>query len=463
MSLSRRAVLTGAATAAAAAIPRAAHASPGRTVLRLQKRQIEVAGKPATRYRVVQDSGAFGLTLDGDIFDVRLINDLDVPSGIHWHGLTEPWTQDGVPYLSGPPILPGAARDFHFPATPPGTRWMHSHFGLQEQNLLAAPLIIRDTDARRDDAQEVVLFLEDFVWASPESVFEGLRKPPAAGMADMKMDSGASAPDLNDVEYDAYLANERTLDDPEVIQVERNGKIRLRIINAGASSNFTIDLGNIEGTLIAVDGNPVTPLAGQRFPLAIAQRADIVLSMPPDGSAVPILALGEGRQMRAGIILQPPGAAVAKLATSTGEMGPQVGLDQEMKLAAASPLTARPVDRSIPVDLTGNMMGYVWGMPINGQGGLPATVARGERVEIVFRNTTMMSHPMHLHGHVFQVTGIDGKTIAGAIRDSILVAPRATVKVVFDADNPGLWAFHCHNLYHMAAGMFSTLVYRGFA
>jgi FtsP/CotA-like multicopper oxidase with cupredoxin domain len=102
------------------------------------------------------------------------------------------------------------------------------------------------------------------------------------------------------------------------------------------------------------------------------------------------------------------------------------------------------------------------GMRIHGMTGLPGTVKRGERVEIVFKNTTMMSHPMHLHGHVFQVVKINERDIPGAIRDTILVPPKATVKVVFDADNPGLWAFHCHNLYHMAAGMFSTLVYRQF-
>ncbi len=109
------------------------------------------------------------------------------------------------------------------------------------------------------------------------------------------------------------------------------------------------------------------------------------------------------------------------------------------------------------------MMGYVWGMPINGQGGAPATVARGERVELAMRNETMMAHPMHLHGHSFQVTEIDGQRFSGALRDSVLVMPNSTVKVVFDADNPGLWAFHCHNLYHMAAGMFGTLVYDGFS
>jgi FtsP/CotA-like multicopper oxidase with cupredoxin domain len=286
---------------------------------------------------------------------------------------------------------------------------------------------------------------------------------PGGAMAPMGSMSPMAGPDLNDVDYDAYLANERTLDDPEVIRVERNGEVRLRIINAGASSNFTIDLGSVQGALVAVDGNPIVPLPGRRFPVAIAQRADIVLRMPTDGSAVPILALGEGRRLRAGVILQPPGAAVAKLSTSGSETGPQVRLAQELELRASAPLAAKPADRSIPVDLTGTMMGYVWAMPIHGMAGLPGTVERGERVEIAFRNTTMMSHPMHLHGHVFQVVEIDGKQIAGAIRDTMLVPPKAAVKVAFDADNPGLWAFHCHNLYHMAAGMFSMLVYRGFA
>jgi FtsP/CotA-like multicopper oxidase with cupredoxin domain len=279
----------------------------------------------------------------------------------------------------------------------------------------------------------------------------------------MSPTSTMTVPDLNDVDYDAYLANERTLDDPEVVRVERSGEVRLRIINAGASSNFTIDLGNVEGSLVAVDGNPIVPLAGKRFPIAIAQRADILLRMPPDGSAVPILALGEGRRMQTGVILQPPGAAVAKISASTGAAGPQVSLAQELELRASAPLPAKPADRSIPVELAGTMMGYIWSMPINGMGGLPATVDRGQRVELVFRNTTMMSHPMHLHGHVFQIMEINGKAIAGAVRDTILVPPKVTVKVAFDADNPGLWAFHCHNLYHMAAGMFSTLVYRGFA
>ncbi len=461
MKLSRRAFLTGSTGLVLAGMVPSVNAAAGQKTLRIATRQIEVAGKAATRYGVSEGSGAFGLTLDeGDMFDVRLENGLTVPTGIHWHGMTCPWRQDGVPHISQPPIPAGGRHDYKFPATPFGTRFMHSHFGLQEQDLLAAPLIIREASLKGRDIQDVVVLLGDLSWQVPEEIFATLRKPPDGGAA---MHMGHGGPDLNDVDYDAYLANDRTLDDPAIFDVERRGRVRLRIINGGASSNFTIDLGPLQGSLVAVDGNPIVPLAGNLFPIGISQRADIEIDLPGDGKAVPVLALGEGRPLRAGIILKPPGAAVSKLATTADATGPVVGLDQELMLKALAPLPKKAVDRSIPVALDGTMMGYRWGMPIDGMGGQPATVNHGERVEIAFRNQTPMSHPMHLHGHIFQVSEINGRAIEGALRDSIMVPPEAMVKVVFDADNPGLWAFHCHNLYHMAAGMFSTLVYRGFS
>lgn len=457
MHPTRRSLLLGAAAVAAAP---AVHAAGGHKVLRLQTRQVEVGGRPATRYGAVQPSGEVGLTLDeGDTFDVLLENTLKVPSGLHWHGLNPPWRQDGVPYISAPPVAPGQSASYRFPALPTGTRWMHSHFGLQEQNLLAAPLIVRETDAIKSGRQEIVVLFEDFSWMQPETLFERLRQP-MPGSTAMKMDP--AKPDLNDVRYDAYLANDRTLADPQVVAVERAGDVRLRLINGSASTNFTVDLGALEGMLICVDGNPVEPVKASLFPLAVAQRADILVQMPDDGRAVQVLARGEGRTLQAGIVLRPPGASVAKIPVEARVSGPQVGLGQEVLLRASRALPAKRIDRSIPIALAGSMMGYRWSMAPHDMTGAPATVGRGERVELVMRNETMMAHPMHLHGHSFQVTEINGRKLAGAMRDCILVPPRATVKVVFDADNPGIWAFHCHNLYHLAAGMFTTLVYRDF-
>jgi FtsP/CotA-like multicopper oxidase with cupredoxin domain len=469
----RRNVIVGGLSAALAKGTAAGAQQPQgseRRLLRLTSRSIEVNGKVARRYGVEQSSGALGLVLnEGETFDVRLENGLDVASGLHWHGLNPPWRQDGVPYISGPPIAPGQFADYRFPALPAGTRWMHSHFGLQEQNLLAGPLIVREQSALRSGLQEVVILLEDFSWMSPRTIFESLRRPrPMAAMANPTggmtggANMGGSAPDLNDVTYEAFLANDRTLADPQVVDVEKGAEVRLRIINGSASSNFMIDLGAVEGTVLTVDGNPVAPLVVRRFPLAIAQRVDIVVRPPADGTALPILARCEGRTAQTGIVLRPRGAAIARIAETASMAAPALTLMEELKLSAQQPLVRRPVDRSVPVELTGDMTAYVWGIAVHGLEGAPVTVEKGERVELVMRNTTMMSHPMHLHGHSFQVTEIDGRPLAGAIRDVILVPPRATVKVAFDADNPGLWAYHCHNLYHLAAGMFATMVYRGF-
>jgi FtsP/CotA-like multicopper oxidase with cupredoxin domain len=116
----------------------------------------------------------------------------------------------------------------------------------------------------------------------------------------------AKAMDLNDIEYDAYLANDRTLDDPEVVKVERGGRIRVRVINGATATAYTIDFDSIEGTLVAVDGRPVKPVKGRRFPVSMGQRIDVQLLLPRDARALPVLALREGSNERTGIILGYP-------------------------------------------------------------------------------------------------------------------------------------------------------------
>src|SRR5947209_12793882 len=184
--LSRRAFLGSAAAASAAttsarAQPNADAALP--TVLRIERRSIEVNGKPASVLGVRQPDGTFGIRTEvGKRFRVRLENKIEEQSLIHWHGLTPPWQQDGVPGVSGPPIPPGGSADYDFPLRFGGTFWMHSHQGLQEQLLMAAPLIIRD-ERDRPDQQEVVVMLADFSFTPPEQIFEALKKKPA--MANM--------------------------------------------------------------------------------------------------------------------------------------------------------------------------------------------------------------------------------------------------------------------------------------
>lgn len=489
--LSRRSALLSAFAACVGLRPRAwaqpAPAATGNeaapvTILRVQRRILEVNGRPASVLDIRQADGARGLITEaGKQFRVRVVNDLDAPTLIHWHGLTPPWRQDGVPGVSGPPISPGASADYDFPLRFGGTFWMHSHEGLQEQLLLAAPLIIHD--ARNSPAQqEVVVTLADFSFTPPEEIYERLRKrtpklretPTAPGLgaspatisetsmtARPTKESVAPAPNLNDVNYDAFLANDRTLSDPETIRVEPGETMLLRVINASAMSAYHIDLGALLGTLVAVDGFSVHPIAGRRFPIAVAQRLDIRIAIPKTPASHPVLAILEGERRQTGVILVAGHAPVTRLPELAPIASPALGLDLERRLRATEPLVMRKPDRIHHVNLTGDMSGYVWS--INGvawnKDVPPLTVAKGERVELELENKTLMPHPMHLHGHQFQVVEIDGKRFSGAVRDTVLAPPGRRVVIAFDANNPGWWAFHCHLLYHQAAGMFTTLRY----
>jgi FtsP/CotA-like multicopper oxidase with cupredoxin domain len=463
-------LMAGSALIAGACLPPAILAAMPIRRLEVGRRTIDVAGRSASVFGVTADNGRSGLILEaGEPFHVELVNTLDEPTTVHWHGQVPAPELDGIAetgYVT--PLSPGEARIFDFAARP-GTHWMHSHHELQEQSLLTAPLIVRSSEDAALDLQEVVMLLNDFSFRSPDEILAGLTggggmdhgAMPAMDHGGMDMDSMTSMDgmDLNDVEYDAYLANDRTLDDPEVVRTERGGCVRLRIINGAASTAFWIDLGEHIASAIAVDGNPVTPVAGTRFPLAQAQRLDLILDVPA-GMAVPVFARREGDTKRTGIILAAPGATVTKFDSSTAEMEAPLDLSFERMLIATTPLSAKAVDARHSVMLTGSMSPYVWTM--DGRTWTqrePVEVVAGQRIELTLMNHTMMAHPMHLHGHHFQVVGINGQRLDGALRDTVLVPAMGTAVVAFDADNPGRWLHHCHNLYHMATGMMSEIIY----
>lgn len=506
--LSRRGLMKGGlALAVAPLLPvpaRAAEAPPRRLIA--GRATIEVKGKAAQVFRLADAAGRSGITLSpGEGFRVELDNQSGVPTIVHWHGQLPPWKQDGFPWPQTPPIAAGAAASYDF-APIPGTFWMHSHEGLQEQSLMAAPLIVRDAEELRQDRQEIVLLLQDFSFRPADELLAGLTgmtpeqvhamvrmsenvPPPKGrpqsdaassgsgmmgGMTNMMhgmmksggmngMSMGGMPMDLNDIGYDAFLANDRTLADPEVVQVARGGRVRLRVINGASSSQFWLDLGSLTGHVVAADGHPVHPVGGRRFPLAIAQRLDILIDLPESG-AFPILARLEGSKRQTGIVLANPGARIPRIAETGAAETPALDNSLEMRLSARRPLSARrKPDLIHRIVLSGGMNPYRW--TLNGEAWPaiePLMLRQGERVEIDLVNHSMMPHPMHLHGHAFQVVAVNGRRIAGAVRDTVLVPPMmGSVRIAFDADNPGRWAFHCHNLYHMMAGMMTEFRYRG--
>jgi FtsP/CotA-like multicopper oxidase with cupredoxin domain len=462
--------------------PRATAAPESRTAAKLRltagTRTLAVDGKPARVFGLVGPNGKPGITLSpGERFDVDLVNQADTSTIVHWHGQLPPWKQDGFPWAQTPPIPAGDTHSYDYaPIT--GTYWMHSHQDMQEQSLMSAPLIVRSAEDVRVDRQEVVLMLHDFSFRTPDELLAGLTKSngsqsamPKSAMGDnMNMGSGSMAVlnmgpdmamDLNDIDYDAFLANDRTLADPEVIRTEPGGRVRLRLINAAASTQFWVDLGALSGTVVAVDGHPVRPVRGTRLPLAIAQRLDVLIDLPGNG-VYPIFAQVEGKRARTGIVLAASGASVSRLATEAEENAPPVDLSLERRLEAVTPLAPRAPDVTHRVILAGAMAPYAWSL--NGEywpNVNPLMVGMGQRGAIEMLNHTMMPHPMHLHGHAFQVVAVNGAQIAGAVRDTVLVPPMGSVTIAFDADNPGRWAFHCHNLYHMMTGMLTEVRYPG--
>ena len=475
-----------AAMAATTALPRLGFAQTAPLTLAATTRVLEIDGRAATVYGLMNGAGGQGLILDpGQQFRVDLTNGLDVETIIHWHGQLPPNVQDGVPDLPMPLLKTAEMRSFDY--TPnPGTHWMHSHVPVQEMNLLAAPLIVRTARDVAADRQEVVMFLHDFSFRPAEEVLAeitggmgghdmsamGKAAPEGtatggnarAGMDHSGMDMsgmdmsgmamGGMAMDLNDFNFDAYLANDRTLTDPEVIAVEKGGRVRLRIVNGAAATAFWIDTG-VPARLVAVDGHDIVPMPGTRFGMAMAQRLDIEIDLPGTG-AFPILALREGARERTGLILATTGAEVRKIAGMSDAEAPAFDTDmaQEMGLQAATPLIARPVDRSHMIMLAGSMQPYRW--TIDGQTWgthKPIDAVSGERLELMFHNMSMMGHPMHLHGHAFQVVNINGRAINGAMRDTVYVPPMAMVTVALDAGEAARWMLHCHHMPHLSTGM----------
>ena len=482
IALSRRGFLAAsAATAASLILPARARAQSARMSLTATTRTLDVRGKAATVWGLLDGNGRSGLVLDpGQAFAVDLANTLAEATIIHWHGQIPPNVQDGVPDMPMATLQPGESHAYDFAARP-GTHWMHAHIPEHEMLLLAAPLVVRRPEDVAADRQDVTMFLHDFSFKSPAEVLAEITggasmagmdhgqmaqggmdhsgmNMGAVGQGDMMSMPGMDgmAMDLNDYNFDAYLANDRTLDYPEVVQVDKGSKVLVRVINAAAATVFWIDTGALTGRLVAVDGEPVQPLPGSRFGIAMGQRLDIELDVPAEGGAFPVLALREGARERTGLVLATPGATVTKVADMSDADHPAFSADltQEAVLRAVTPLPERAASSQPMLMLGGSMMPYVW--TINGQTWgkhSPVTAKTGERVEIMFHNMSMMAHPMHLHGHAFQVVGVGQTRIAGAVRDTVHVPPMGMVTVAVDAGEAARWMLHCHHMPHLSTGM----------
>ena len=324
------ATTTATASAAILAPTRWIGSAAAAPLLTVASRTIEVNGKAAKVFQVKGTGVGHGIVAEeGTRFSGALLNATDIPLQLHWHGqIKAPYDQDRA-RPNGGALAPGQT-DSHDFALTPGTHWMHAHT-LEEQQLLAAPMVALEKN--RGDVQDVVVMLHDFAFRSPKEILaelggvdahaghgsNGAGGSVATGQQPARGSGSGSgsghmmgAAHANDVRYDAYLANDRTLDDPEVVKVDKGTRVRLRIINGSTATAYFVSTPGLRSQCVAVDGSSCQPVQSESYPLAQGQRIDLLVTIPPAGGAFPVLAQVEAERFLTGIVLATPGAEIAK-------------------------------------------------------------------------------------------------------------------------------------------------------
>ncbi|MHB9754111.1 multicopper oxidase family protein [Streptomyces sp. BYX5S] len=428
----------------------------------------------------------------GDTLALTLANHLPEPTSLHWHGIALRNDMDGVPGLTQKSIAPGADFTYRFKVAHPGTYWFHPHSGTQQDRGLYAPLIVEDPKEPLSYDKEWVVVLDDWVdgvdGSTPDAVLEELRAGMGhggghsghdmPGMHGMSMSApreetspapskggpprmmmGASSDllggDAGDVKYPYYLVNGRTPDAPSAFQARPGDRVRIRFVNAGGDTAFRVALGGHEMTVTHTDGFPVRHARTDALLLGMGERYDVLVTVG-DG-VFPLTALAEGKKASGMAVLRTGPGAAPKATVRPSELDGRLLTADRLRADDSVALSSREPDRTVRLRLTGGMARYDWAFdkkPYDPDQRHP--VRAGERVRLVFANSTSMWHPVHLHGHTFSLANVAG----GPRKDTAVVLPNGTLTVDFDADNPGLWMVHCHNVYHSEAGMMTVLGYR---
>ena len=451
MTIDRRSFLRGASAAAlaaaspaigAAASPRLLRAMPGAA----QLAPPEYDPTPIWGYEG-RVPGPLLRVRQGEMLSRRFVNLLDQPSTIHWHGIRIANAMDGVPGLTQEAVAPESSFDYEFAVPDAGTYWYHSHERSWEQVArgLYGALIVEEDAPPQVDRDELLL-LDDWRLVNDASIQESF---------------GA----MHDWAHAGRIGNWVTVNGEGYhrLPVQRNERLRLRIVNAATARIFEVGLAGMSGWIIAIDGQPLdVPMPAGTLRLAPAQRLDLIADVLPDAEEGTLLSVERDRV-----------EIVAEFPVS--------GSRRRTPLAPPHPLPPNPLPdplvttpgRTHVLRMEGGAMGslreawlngksidirtliaegFAWAM--NGIAEVPEepllSASVGETVRIRLVNDTSWPHGMHLHGHHFR--RVDGAE-PGPFRDTLLLDPRESAEIAFVADNPGSWLLHCHMLEHSVSGM----------
>jgi FtsP/CotA-like multicopper oxidase with cupredoxin domain len=408
----------------------------------------------------------------GDVLRVDVHNQLPAATSVHWHGLALRNDMDGVPGVTQDPIAAGGSFRYEFTVPDPGTYFYHPHSGVQLDRGLYGVLVVDDPAEPGRYDQEWVIVLDDWIdgtGRTPDQVLADLQQTGGDGsMGGMEgMDHGSMMGGMpgmegmqsallggaGDIAYPHYLINGRAATDPVTLAGKPGQRVRVRIVNAGSDTAFRVAVGGHRLSVTHSDGFAVEPVSTDAILIGMGERFDVTLTLG-DG-VFPLVASAEGKK----------GGGLAVIRTAAGrpptanapvpELLGQTILGTDLSPSESARLANRSTDRQHDLALGGTMAPYRW--TLNGRtfpDTEPLPVVQGERVRLRFVNQTMMFHPMHVHGHTFALAR------GGTRKDTVIVRPMQALEVDLDADNPGQWATHCHNIYHAEAGMMTTLSYQ---
>jgi FtsP/CotA-like multicopper oxidase with cupredoxin domain len=503
----------------------------------LDIRQAAVDFTGRARTAVTVNGGVPGPVLrwrEGESITLRVRNQLDTVSSIHWHGLVVPFDQDGVPGLSFDGIPARSEFTYRFPVRQSGTYWYHAHSRFQEQSGLYGAIVIAPKDGERHVVdREHVILISDWTDEDPERVYarlrsrsdiynyaqptvaDFLRDARAKGFSDamamrrmwnrMRMNP-ADLADVSGATY-TYLVNGSTPAGNWTGLFRPGERVRLRLINGSSNSIFDLRIPGLRLSVVAADGQDVEPVMVDELRLSAAETYDVIVepredraytlfaqSIDRSGFARATLAPREGMRADVPAMDARPRLAMrdmmGSMAEDSGDGGEMVmahhasteygpGVDMRVDMPRTNlddpgaglrershrvltyadlrtiggALDTREPGRTIELHLTGNMERFAWSFDgVKYSAATPVHFRRGERLRVRLVNDTMMNHPIHLHGMWSEVESPDG---AFQVRKhTVNVQPAQQVTYAVNADNPGRWAFHCHMLYHMEAGMF---------
>ncbi|MFJ6414494.1 multicopper oxidase family protein [Terribacillus saccharophilus] len=408
---------------------------------------------------------------EGEEIKINLKNKLPDPVTIHWHGVPLENNMDGIPGVTQNAVQPGDSYTYNFTASVPGTYMYHTHQdGVNQVDKgLYGSLIVEPDEVSYD--QDYVMMLDEWMSNPVTMDMANMDHENMSGMGDSEesAEEKSMADDMSN--YDIFTINGKSGDEVETLTVKEGEKVRLRLANIGFMSH-QIHLHGHDFKVVAIDGQEIKnpdDIKDQLLSIAPGERYDIEFTADNPGEWY-LECHGEmegTKGMKARIQYE------NQENESTDKPNDTIDLPKfDFMTYGEDKKAAFTLDQIYDVEYTMNLnteaKNNATVYTINRKT-YPDTdniqVEKGDLVKVKLVNKSdSEDHPMHLHGHFFQVLSKNGKPAEGApiLKDTINVKPGDEYIVAFKADNPGNWLFHCHDLHHASAGMVSLVSYKDY-